>query len=105
MNEAWHLVNDGYLDAKDMDKIMSDGLGMRYAFIGMLETAHLNAAGFTDYCDRFSKAWYDVSKTFKPAPIFEGPNVQSITEQLETEIPLNKLQVIHFESLEDSGSS
>lgn len=76
---------------------MSDGLGMRYAFLGMFETAHLNAAGFSDYCDRFSKAWFEVSKTFKPAPIFEGPRVQNISEQLETEVSLNKLQVSYFD--------
>lgn len=26
---------------------MSDGLGMRYAFLGPMETAHLNAEGMT----------------------------------------------------------
>lgn len=29
----------------DLDLVMSDGLGMRYAFIGPLETMHLNAEG------------------------------------------------------------
>lgn len=45
MNECWHLVNDGILDVKDVDTVMSEGLGMRYAFLGPLETAHLNAEG------------------------------------------------------------
>lgn len=30
---------------KDVDITMSEGLGMRYAFLGAFETAHLNAAG------------------------------------------------------------
>jgi len=30
---------------KDVDTVMSEGLGMRYAFLGPLETAHLNAEG------------------------------------------------------------
>lgn len=45
MNECWHLVNDGILNVKDVDTVMSEGLGMRYAFLGPLETAHLNAEG------------------------------------------------------------
>lgn len=28
---------------KDIDLVMSEGLGMRYAFIGPMETMHLNA--------------------------------------------------------------
>ncbi len=28
---------------KDIDLVMSEGLGMRYAFIGPIETMHLNA--------------------------------------------------------------
>lgn len=45
MNEAWRLVADGILSAKDMDAVMSEGLGMRYAFLGAFEAAHLNAEG------------------------------------------------------------
>lgn len=39
---------------------MSDGLGMRYAFLGALETAHLNAEGMANYCERYNKSIYDV---------------------------------------------
>ena len=45
MNEAWRLVSDGILNVKDIDIVMSEGLGMRYAFLGAFETAHLNAEG------------------------------------------------------------
>jgi len=38
-------VADGVLSVKDIDAVMSEGLGMRYAFIGMFEAAHLNAEG------------------------------------------------------------
>lgn len=96
LNEAWHLVNDGYLDVKDMDKVMSDGLGMRYAFLGTFETTHLNAEGFVDYCEKLGGKWYDISKTFKPPPKFEGPQVQEICKQLENDVPLNKLQVKNY---------
>ncbi|KAL1492597.1 hypothetical protein ABEB36_010836 [Hypothenemus hampei] len=92
LNETWHLVNDGILNVKDIDKVMSDGLGMRYAFLGMLETTHLNAEGFVKYCESYSKTIYAVSKEFKPTPKFEGPKVFDIAKQLEDDVPLEKLQ-------------
>lgn len=61
MNEVWRLVTDGVLNVRDIDSVMSDGLGMRYAFLGPLQTAHLNAEGFLSYCERYGKAIYDVS--------------------------------------------
>lgn len=45
LNETFRLIESGILDVKDIDKVMSAGLGPRYAFMGPLETAHLNAEG------------------------------------------------------------
>ncbi|EDM14346.1 crystallin, lamda 1, isoform CRA_c [Rattus norvegicus] len=45
ISEAWRLVEEGIVSPNDLDLVMSDGLGMRYAFIGPLETMHLNAEG------------------------------------------------------------
>lgn len=36
-------TQDGVISVKDIDLVMSEGLGMRYAFIGPMETMHLNA--------------------------------------------------------------
>jgi len=36
-------MQDGVISVKDIDLVMSEGLGMRYAFIGPIETMHLNA--------------------------------------------------------------
>ena len=36
---------EGILSSEDIDKVMKDGMGPRYAFIGPLETMHLNADG------------------------------------------------------------
>lgn len=33
------------LDVADIDAVMSHGLGPRYAFMGPMETIHLNAEG------------------------------------------------------------
>jgi L-gulonate 3-dehydrogenase len=45
LNECWRLIADDILSVKDIDSVMNDGLGMRYAFLGPMETAHLNAEG------------------------------------------------------------
>lgn len=37
------FYQDGVISVKDIDLVMSEGLGMRYAFIGPMETMHLNA--------------------------------------------------------------
>lgn len=92
MNEVWHLVLDGILDVRDIDKVMSEGLGMRYAFLGPLETAHLNADGFVNYCERYSDTIRSVSEDFKPPPKYDGRKVQEIARQLEAMVPLDKLQ-------------
>lgn len=92
MNEVWHLVTEGILDVQDIDKVMSEGLGMRYAFLGPLETTHLNAEGFVSYCERYANTIHSVSQDFKPAPKYDGHKVKEIARQLEALVPLDKLQ-------------
>ena len=49
--EAFKLVADGICSAADLDSAMSDGLGLRWAFMGPFETIDLNAkAGVAEYC-------------------------------------------------------
>ncbi|XP_044727758.1 lambda-crystallin homolog [Chrysoperla carnea] len=92
LNEVWHQVKEGILDVADVDRVMSEGLGMRYAFMGPWETAHLNAEGMTNYFERYSKTIYDVSVTMGEVPKMEGPTAVEIAKQLEQKVPLNKLQ-------------
>ncbi|CAH0553491.1 unnamed protein product [Brassicogethes aeneus] len=92
INECWNLVTEGVLDVKDIDKVMSDGLGMRYAFLGILETTHLNAEGFKKYCDSYAKTIHAVSLDLKPVPKLEGPKVEEVAKQLENLVPLDRLQ-------------
>ena len=33
-------------------------MGMRYAFMGPMETIHLNAEGTQNYCDRYGEVSY-----------------------------------------------
>ncbi len=40
--EAWRLVEAGLASAADVDSAMSDGLGLRWSFMGPFETIDLN---------------------------------------------------------------
>uniref|UniRef100_A0A1B6KAM3 3-hydroxyacyl-CoA dehydrogenase C-terminal domain-containing protein n=1 Tax=Graphocephala atropunctata TaxID=36148 RepID=A0A1B6KAM3_9HEMI len=92
LNEVWNQVAENILSVEDVDKVISEGLGMRYAFLGALEVAHLNAEGMKNYCERYSKSIYSTSNTFKPIPKMEGPQVDVVSEQLNKMTPLDKLQ-------------
>jgi 3-hydroxyacyl-CoA dehydrogenase len=46
--EAWRLAEAGLATAEDVDKTVSQGLGLRWAFMGPFETIDLNAPGGWD---------------------------------------------------------
>lgn len=51
--EAMHLVGEGYCTADDIDRVMTQGLALRWASIGPFETAHLNSTGgFRGFVDQ-----------------------------------------------------
>jgi L-gulonate 3-dehydrogenase len=62
LNEALNLYADGYASIEDLDKVMKDGLGMRWSFMGPFETIDLNApAGVVDYALRYGPTYREVS--------------------------------------------
>ncbi|KAM3962304.1 beta Hydroxy acid dehydrogenase 1 [Aphomia sociella] len=92
LNEVWRLVDDKIVDVKDIDIVMSEGLGMRYAFLGALETAHLNAEGMKSYIERYGETIYNVSQTFGENPrMTQNKSANSICEQLNNLVPLDRL--------------
>ncbi|XP_063532512.1 lambda-crystallin homolog [Cydia strobilella] len=93
LNEVWRLVKDDVVNVEDVDKVISEGLGMRYAFLGSLETAHLNAEGMANYIERYGETIYNVSNTMGPTPrMTQCPSAASICQQLNQLVPLDRLQ-------------
>ncbi|CAH1788660.1 unnamed protein product [Owenia fusiformis] len=87
--ESWKMVQDGIISIEDVDKVMSDGLGTRYAFMGPLETRHLNfKGGFKDGCK--PHVW-EVSNDSGPNARLEGPLLEIIQEDFNKRIPLETL--------------
>ncbi|CAH1798673.1 unnamed protein product [Owenia fusiformis] len=91
LNECWRLVQDGTISVEDVDKVMSDGLGMRYAFMGPLETAYLNADGWKSYSERYADTIFNVAQDFGPTPRMEGETLEIVHNDLASRIPLDKL--------------
>lgn len=55
LTEAFRLLRDGAVSPHDLDLVMSEGLGLRWSFMGPLQTISLNAPeGIADYCARYS---------------------------------------------------
>lgn len=58
LEEAFKLVGNGIVSAKDLDKAICDGLGLRWSIMGPMQTIHLNApGGVTDYVARYAEMY------------------------------------------------
>ena len=67
LNEALNLYANGYASVEDLDKVLKDGLGLRWAFMGPFETIDLNAPdGVIDYAARYGPTYRDVARTQLP---------------------------------------
>lgn len=64
LNEAWALYEEGYASAEDIDKTVSDGLGLRWSFMGPFQTIDLNApGGVADYAARLGPLYHSVAES------------------------------------------
>ncbi|VDD91162.1 unnamed protein product [Enterobius vermicularis] len=81
IQEAWRLVKAGVVTPDDLDKVMKEGLGPRYAFFGI-----------RDYMDRFMSGIKEVTDNFGPSPSFDDNSVQEVlTTSLNAQMPLKDL--------------
>jgi L-gulonate 3-dehydrogenase len=65
--EAVRLYEDGVASAEDIDKTVRDGLGLRWSFMGPMETIDLNApGGVADYAARYSATMVDMDRAQTP---------------------------------------
>ena len=69
LSEAFNLVKDGISTAEDIDKAISQGLGLRWSFMGPFQTIHLNAPeGIAGYVERYEKMYRDCLLYTSPSP-------------------------------------
>ena len=97
LEEAFRLIGSGIVSAEDLDTAVSDGLGLRWSFMGPIQTIHLNApGGVADYVERYGKMyrdfgirysdgadWRQVSRDKLEAPLNQRTPVDRIPEAQE----------------------
>lgn len=91
--EALHLVGEGYCSAADIDRVITDGLALRWATIGPFEVAHLNSPhgfqGFVDHLGPMMRRMGESARTDYPWP----PELASrIHQEMVAKVPLDKLE-------------
>jgi 3-hydroxyacyl-CoA dehydrogenase len=77
--EAFRLVGQGYISAKDLDHTVKDGLGLRWSFLGPFETIELNApGGIPDYCARYTGFYKELAAAAAGSEVYETPNIERV---------------------------
>lgn len=77
--EAFRLVGEGYVSAEDLDHTVKDGLGLRWSFLGPLETIELNApGGIPDYCARYTGFYKELAAAAAGPEVYQSPNVDRV---------------------------
>ena len=76
-----------------LDAAIADGLGLRWAFIGPLETIDLNSArGVPGYCDMLGQLYYDLAKEQADPREWTPEIVGEINAQRRAALPLDQLE-------------
>jgi L-gulonate 3-dehydrogenase len=65
--EAFRLIADDVISPTDLDALVKHGLGLRWSFMGPLETIDLNApGGLKDYCERYGALYARLQQQMTP---------------------------------------
>lgn len=89
MGEALHLVGEGFCSAEDLDKTIKHGLGRRWAFMGPMETAHLNSIdGFGGYFRKYDHIIRKMIDDLQPAYRYDTQLLDRVHEELSAVTPV-----------------
>jgi len=92
LGEAFRLVEDGIVSATDVDAAISEGLGLRWFFMGPFETIDLNAqGGVADYCAKLGPMYYDLAKEQADPRPWSEALVAQVEAQRRAKTPADKL--------------
>jgi 3-hydroxyacyl-CoA dehydrogenase len=88
INEALSLVDEGVIAPADLDLCMSQGLGLRWAFLGPFETMELNAPkGFMDYATKFGAVYRSILDTMRVDRPWSARAIGAVESWRRTELP------------------
>ncbi|WP_158930597.1 3-hydroxyacyl-CoA dehydrogenase [Acidisphaera sp. S103] len=91
--EAFRLVADDVISPGDLDALVKHGLGLRWSFMGPLETIDLNAPdGLADYCNRYGPLYATMQEQMKPLE-WDARLVGRLHDARRAELPANMQKV------------
>ncbi|HEY4171898.1 MAG TPA: 3-hydroxyacyl-CoA dehydrogenase [Rhodopila sp.] len=91
--EAFRLVADDVISPTDLDALVKHGLGLRWSFMGPLETIDLNAPdGLADYCNRYGPLYALMQEQMTPLE-WDAALVNRLHAARRTELPANMQKV------------
>jgi L-gulonate 3-dehydrogenase len=87
--EAFRLIADDVVSPADVDALVKHGLGLRWSFMGPLETIDLNApGGLEDYCERYGPLYAEMQKQMTPRAC-DPALVDQLHSARRAELPAN----------------
>jgi L-gulonate 3-dehydrogenase len=85
LTEAMRLVGEGYMSPADLDKTISDGLGLRWSFLGPFATIELNApGGVPDYCARYAEFYRNLARAPAGPESWSAANAAQVADAMGT---------------------
>ena len=90
--EAWRLVEQGLATVEDVDKTVSQGLGLRWAFMGPFETIDLNApGGVADYAGRLAGLYQGIAASTPAHRTWDAALIGTVEAQRRAVLPAAEL--------------
>lgn len=90
--EALHLVGEGYCSATDIDRVITDGLALRWATIGPFEVAHLNSPkGFQGFVDHLGDMMRNMGRSARTDYDWSPELASSIHREMLEKAPIESL--------------
>lgn len=90
LREAYCLVRDGVIGVDDLDRVMREGLGRRWAVIGPFETSDLNTrGGIAEHAKRMGSAYARMGAERGQDDPWDDQLVAEVTAQRRALLPLS----------------
>jgi L-gulonate 3-dehydrogenase len=88
LNEAFALYEEGYATAEDIDATISQGLGLRWSFMGPFETIDLNApGGIADYAARLEPLYRSIANSRREPRGWSADLIARVTAERREALP------------------
>lgn len=90
--EMFRCLNEGLVSPADVDKIISQGFGLRWAFLGPFEGVDLNSAGgIRQYLENFGFLFNNMANELGFADVVTPQSIAMLEDYARAKIPLDAL--------------